>query len=425
MACLQVAPSGDYFMREGKPFFYLGDTVWMAFCQVPLPQWAEYLHWRKMQGFTVLQIALFPVMHDTSALSGDMLPFHLNAEGHMDFTRINEGYFERAEQMLAMAVKEGFVPNLHLLWVNYIPDSWASRKMPESAIPKELLEPVYRYAVRRMKKFDPIYTITGDVNFSDPHVEEYAQALLRIVGEEDPGAVTSLHLAPDQVIPNGLVQNPCLTFYSYQSGHDFLPHDRPAGHAGDFLNYPVKRPIINTEPCYEGHRHNFREGRHTAFDVRMAAWCSLLSGAKAGIGYGAHGLWSFHRRGQAFNNAGYSGIPYDASVALRFEGAWDMGLIRYLFEHYGLAEIRPYDRVESAVPDTAAACLPDRSRIAVYLPYNAPLVIREDLRGYRAEMIVLDRRYTVYPDISFGETAQIPPHDFNSDVLYLFTREEG
>lgn len=425
MRHLQTAASQDRFLRDGKPFFYLGDTVWMAFCKLSLPEWADYLHYRRQQGFTALQIALFPILHDTSDVSNDRMPFHADAKGHFDFARINEEYFDHAEEMLEMAVQAGFVPNLHILWANYIPDTWASRGMPESAIPKEYLEPVYRYVVRRLKKFEPIYTITGDVRFSDPLVEEYAGIVLNIVGEEDPGAITSLHLAPDEVIPEGLVQNPNLKFYSYQSGHDYTPHDRPAKLAKEFLAYSVKRPILNTEPCYEGHKHNFREGRHTALDIRVALWNSLLSGAKAGIGYGAHGVWSFHKRGQAFNNPGFSGIPYDWSVALRFSGAWDAGFIRTLFELYDLWEIEPCELVESTLPDMAASCLPDQSKLVVYLPYSSPLTISADLRGYKATMIVLDQKNFVRPDVVYedGKT-KLPPHDFNSDVLYLFEKEE-
>ena len=31
-----VAPTHDYLLKDGRPFFYLADTAWMAFANLPL-----------------------------------------------------------------------------------------------------------------------------------------------------------------------------------------------------------------------------------------------------------------------------------------------------------------------------------------------------------------------------------------------------
>lgn len=41
-------------------FFYLADTVWSAFTNIDLTDWAYYLKVRKEQGFNVLQINILP-----------------------------------------------------------------------------------------------------------------------------------------------------------------------------------------------------------------------------------------------------------------------------------------------------------------------------------------------------------------------------
>ena len=44
------------FIKDGKPFFYLADTCWSAFTNIPENDWHYYLQYRKRQGYNVLQI---------------------------------------------------------------------------------------------------------------------------------------------------------------------------------------------------------------------------------------------------------------------------------------------------------------------------------------------------------------------------------
>ncbi|WP_303032735.1 apiosidase-like domain-containing protein, partial [Dubosiella newyorkensis] len=57
---LQVAKEATYLTKDGKPFFYLGDTCWSAFTNISDGEWAYYLNKRKAQGFNVLQINILP-----------------------------------------------------------------------------------------------------------------------------------------------------------------------------------------------------------------------------------------------------------------------------------------------------------------------------------------------------------------------------
>jgi len=109
----------------GKPFFYLADTAWMAFQKLNIIEYAEYLRYRKMQRFTVIQFSVLPVSHDTTTAPGDLKPFIINPDGSRDFFSYNPDYFDRAEEIVRMTAEAGLIPCLHLLWVNYIPDTWA------------------------------------------------------------------------------------------------------------------------------------------------------------------------------------------------------------------------------------------------------------------------------------------------------------
>jgi len=119
----------------GKPFFYLADTAWMAFQKLTLTEFAQYLHFRKTQRFSVIQFSVLPISHDTSTASDDLEPFTLNPDGTRDFFKYNPDYFDKAEAIIRMTFEADLVPCLHLLWANYIPDTWAAERSPSTVMP--------------------------------------------------------------------------------------------------------------------------------------------------------------------------------------------------------------------------------------------------------------------------------------------------
>ena len=46
------------FLRDGKPFFWLGDTAWLLFHKLDDGQIETYLENRALKGFTVIQATL-------------------------------------------------------------------------------------------------------------------------------------------------------------------------------------------------------------------------------------------------------------------------------------------------------------------------------------------------------------------------------
>ena len=49
----------------------------------------------------------------------------------------------------------------------------------------------------------------------------------------------------------------------------------------------------------------------------------IVAGAAAGLGYGAHGVWSWHRRGEGFAAGDVHGHPFPFSVAAVRRSAMD------------------------------------------------------------------------------------------------------
>ena len=422
MARLAVSATQDYLVQDGKPFFYLADTAWMAFSNLPLADWPRYLAYRKRQGFTALQISILPVTHDTSMSPDNIDPFLKDATGNWDFTAYNEVYFAKAEAMVEMAVEQGFVPVLGVLWCNYVPGTWAAKRSPiATTMPLDAATDYASYAAERFKKFDPMFFISGDTAFDSPDEETYYMAALQAVKAVCPDALITMHLSPRADLSRSFVD--AVDFYMYQSGHGAKRQDQPYLLAEKFTAYPVKRPVVNSEPPYEGHGRVGEPTRFNAFDIRKATWQSLLSGAKMGVTYGAHGIWMFHRRGMKFLNIQNSFEPYNWDQALMLDGAWDVGFAKWMFETYNFVELDPAPIVLNEDKEIRAAANQERSKVAVYTPYSFDVELDLDLTGYRCVRIDLSSRQIMTPQVESGARSRIAMHSFNGDSLFVAIRE--
>lgn len=417
MGQLCISDSNDLLLRDGKPFFYLADTVWAAFGNLPLHRWAPYLRYRKMQGFNALQISILPITHDASLTDEGLDPFLSDAEGNWDFYRLNEAYFYKAERLVKMAVEADFVPVLGVVWKNYVPGTLASQRSPiPSAMPLDAVEAYAKYAARRFRKYDPIFFISGDTAWDSDHEGPYYMAALEIVREQCPDALITMHLGTGRDIPKVFAEK--MDFYMYQSGH--RPEQKtPYELAQKHLAETPKRPVVNGEPCYEGHGKVPTKRRFEAFDMRKAIWQSLLSGAKMGTAYGAHGVWSCHAEGQGFVQPDRKFIPYDWEVGLRLDGAWDAGYAKWIWEQYGLWDVEAVDKVMGEDEEVRCSMNSDGSKMALYTPCAYDIELDMDLSGYQCTLIDLANRRPMVPVVEAGVTSTVRMDMFNGDALFL------
>lgn len=420
MRKISISKNGDYFESEGKKFFYFADTAWAAIPRATPDEWIEYLDYRRTQGFNAIQLNLLPVMHDMSCSESNIYPFKLQDDGIMDFHSINVSYFDKAFKMMEEACKKEFVPILAPLWCNYVEDSWASQRLPRSVMPIDMVEEYMRYVVKRFESLKPIYIISGDTLFETEKVCRYYHTEMKVLKELSPSALATIHLKPDADLPDEFMNSPLLDFYMYQSGHSIEEQNLSYDSAEKFYNASVKRPIINGEPCYEGLSFGFKYGRFKAFDVRKAMWQSILGGAKAGITYGAHGVWNWHREGDSYNGSEFAGKPYDWRTAMNFQGAWDAGFLKYIFENYDMFDIEPLQKILNNTKEIRMAATNNLSKIVIYSPYNVDIKIEMNLVDYSFIMIDLEKRNVGLPQIAVGkETSVINMNRFNADTLYI------
>jgi hypothetical protein len=225
-------------------------------------------------------------------------------------------------------------------------------------------------------------------------------------------------------MPEEIVNSEYLDFYAYQSSHYVNSQDQAYILAGKFLEKPVKKPVINSELCYEAHAFGGRYGRYNEFNVRKAIWQSLLSGAKAGVTYGAHGLWGWYKEGKQFENEGFGGKPLSWRTALNLKGAWDASFARWIFETFDLFDMEPVSAIMNETQEIRMSVSKASGKIVIYAPYNADIRVGMDLNGYEWTLVNLNERLYAKPQVQVENGVTVfRMHDFNADALFIGIRQ--
>lgn len=420
-----IQVSGRKFTRSGKDFFYLADTVWSAFTNITMEEWEYYLNQRKFEGFNVLQINTLP-QWDRSTSDLNFYPFPTRDRQTFEFTSFQEDYFTRAKKMCRMAVDKGFRLALVLLWSNYVPGTWASDLISDNIIPYDFIKPLIEKLYQTFDKFNPIYVVGGDTDFeSDESVRYYGHAL-DLMNQLSPHTLKTFHIKGRyDKIPEQFIDK--IDFYMFQSGHNAAYQAMSYELAKKFYSSYPPKPIVNAEPCYEqmGYSRNIY-GRFTQRDIRKAAWSSLLSGASAGVTYGAHGIWSWQKIGKP--KTGVLGEGFDEPMpwedAVKFPGAWDYGYIKYLFELYRIGELTPADMVKNNTSEIRCAQQPGGDLVLAYLPSNTNLILTTKLADHEFKVIDLETKNILIPNVTLRDSETvIQMHNFNEDALIIGRRD--
>ena len=418
---VRIASSRDRFERAGSTWFPLSDTIWSAFTHVPEPEWERYVGLRAAQGFTALNISILPILHDLSD-GGARLPepFEGLWEGRPRFGELLPAYRRHASAYLDVATAHGLVPNLVVLWCNYVPDTWASTRDPRFVMDAGARRDFVESMADAFDRYNPMYVIAGDADFASESSRLVWSETQRHLVDLVPDAVTTMHTQDSALIPDLLADEDALGYYCYQSGHQLHNQNLAWDAAEHYARRRVRRPVLNLEPCYEGHGHGFGYGRFAASDVRRASWQSLLSGASAGLGYGAHGVWQWHHRGARFNHAEFSAVPFDRWTALAFPGADDVVAAARMMHDLGLIGAggrqdllaMPHEGVRAAVGD-------DPRQLAVYVPAATDVALMTGLEVEGAVATDLATGKQAEADIDAYDGPVLRQPEWNADTLFV------
>lgn len=420
MSKLKIDKTKSIFIKDDQPFFYLADTIWSAFTNVTIEEWGYYLKKRKMQGFNVLQINTLP-QWDRCMSDVGIYPFPTIDGQQFDFSSFNEEYYQRARTMCKMAIEQGFQLALVVLWLNYVPGTWGSRMFDKNIMPKDFISDYVTKVVDAFDEYNPIYVVSGDTDFDTKSAIEYYEAAFNVICQKSPDSLKTLHVKRGyDVIPTEFLEK--IDFYMFQSGHNKMEQDMAFLLPERFLEKYPKKPMVNAEPCYEQMGYSREEyGRFQARDIRRAAWSSLLSGACAGVTYGAHGIWNWNKINCPINPILGEGFdkPFTWQEAIEFPGAWDYGFIKYLLQEYKAEILCPMNHLLGNQTDKIRVAMTE-DKYFIYAKYNTNIKLQMDLKGYQATAIDLQTRRIAKLDIQCNlEESIIEMHPFYQDALVL------
>jgi hypothetical protein len=103
-----LTPKEHYFLRDGQPFFWLGDTAWTLSDLYTPADAEEYLDHRARQGFTVINVTM--IFADSPSAN----PVSADANGNLPFLNWNpatpnEAYFKNIDRVLAAARSKNLI----------------------------------------------------------------------------------------------------------------------------------------------------------------------------------------------------------------------------------------------------------------------------------------------------------------------------
>ena len=333
-AQFSVSSNHRYLLKEGKPFFWLGDTGWELFHRLNREEADQYLKRRSEQGFTVVQAVVL----------AEMDGMHVgNAYGEIplindDPAKPNEKYFQHVDYIIDKAAAYNISIGLLPTWGDKIfKDRWG--KGPE--IFNEQNAAVYGawLANRYKNKTNIIWILGGDRNPRNDSDVAIWRSMGNAIKKATAGkAIISFHPQPNASgSAQWFHQDNWLDFNMFQTGHcrNTAVFDRIQT---AYMMQPVK-PVMDAEPIYEDHPvcFNVKElGTSNAHDVRMAAYMDLFSGA-FGHTYGCHDIWQMY----SSKTEPVNGPHLFWSEAMELPGANQMIHVRKLIESHPLLDRVP------------------------------------------------------------------------------------
>ncbi len=292
-AQFSISNNQRYLLKDGKPFFYMGDTAWELFHRLNREQADQYLKRRAEQGFTVIQavaLAEFDGLHVPNPY-GD-LPLEND-----DPTKPLEKYFQHVDYIIDKAAEYGLVIGFLPTWGDKVfKNTWG--KGPE-IFTVENAKIYGKWLGERYKnRKNIIWILGGDRNPRNEADIAIWRAMAAGIEEGVGGADKAMMTFHPQPNEEGSAQwfhnDSWLDFNMFQNGHC---RDKPVyDYISRVYQKTPAKPVMDGEPIYEDHPVCFNAkdlGTSNAYDVRKFAYLDLFAGA-FGHTYGCHDIWQFY-----------------------------------------------------------------------------------------------------------------------------------
>jgi hypothetical protein len=273
-----LTPHGHYFLRDGKPFFWLGDTAWTIPNLYTPAEAEEYLEHRAKEGFTIFNVMMVftggPGMKPVSEDVGGNLPF-LN----WNPATPNEVYFKNIDRVLAVAQRKNLI--LALMPTGGTGGTYVKK---QKIFTEANIREYGRWLGRRYKNIPNLIWVNG-FDLKSSEYPELTRGLTAGLQEGDGGE----HLITFH--PGGgnsssyfhtekwLSYNTIQTWSDYWRIYSLV--------AADYALLPVK-PVVLAEGAYE-EGPEYPSGPITPYIVRKEAWWAFMAGGFHT--YGHNDMW--------------------------------------------------------------------------------------------------------------------------------------
>ena len=296
-----VSTNGHFLQhKDGRPFFWLGDTAWNLFQRLDREEAERYLENRRSKGFNVIQAVAFHGSGEKNAYGSEA--FLENDAGRPrvtpgnDFSQAGEyDYWDHIDWVIDLAATKG-------LYVAMLP-VWGS-SVKTKTLNSENVESYARWLAARYKDKPNLFWIIGGDIRGDISPEVWI-ALGRTLKREDPSHLITYHPFGRTQSSTWFHNEPWLDFNMFQSGHRRYDQDDTPDAKGednwryvqeDYARLPPK-PTLDGEPSYE----NIPQGLHdpkqpywTDKECRRYAYWSVFAGS-AGHTYGNNAVMQMHK----------------------------------------------------------------------------------------------------------------------------------
>ncbi len=333
-AQFSISSNHRYLLKNGKPFFWMGDTAWELFQRLNREDADQYLEHRSEQGFTVIQAVVL------AELDGLHTP---NAYGDLplindDPEKPNEAYFRQVDYIIDRA--DHFHLNIGLLptWGDKInKDTWG---VGPEIFNVENARVYGRWIGNRYRdKTNIIWILGGDRNPRNENDVAIWHAMAKGIMEATGGkAIIGFHPQPcERGSATWFGQDSLFSINMFQNGHcrDSKGYEK----IFNVYNSTPVRPVMDAEPLYEDHPVCFNVqdlGTSSAYDVRKYAYLELFAGA-FGHTYGCHDIWQFYSP----DHPAVNGPHHYWQEALNLPGANQMIFVHKLMESHPMLERVP------------------------------------------------------------------------------------
>jgi hypothetical protein len=347
---------------DSTPFFWLGDTAWLAFHRLTVDEADDYFADRQSKGFTVVQAAV----HGVGVVDGVHEPSHSIATGELplineDPTQPNEAFYAHVDAIVQSAADHHLFVGLLPTWGEYVCPAWHNGPK----IFDEVNADSYgRFMGARYRdQVNIIWVIGGDRAADECSSEDLAiwRALAEGIKAEDPNHLMTYHPQGGTSSVTWFHDDAWLDFNMYES---YVHADRIVELTSEAYAATPPKPVVNGEPAYYGY------DQLTDREYRSQPYWTLLAGG-AGHTFGQRYVWRFSKGDSNFNSPQDPNIHYTDYLDTAAT-AWVL-LWKDLFQSLDWWALAPEPGVivsgaSSGTTEKVAARTSDGQTVVVYFP---------------------------------------------------------